>query len=145
MLKYFKFHFFISRLCSKIIHQNFSERQKKIIEEKKIEDLLPLIPNLDFIQCFDSLKFFIENGTKNQQMKEVLKFVYENHYKNDSELEEIKDEKGDAFVLDENGDFNFVISKKDVEDALEYFKSLKMFNKPFIDMCNNKLWGKEEL
>ena len=145
LIKYFKFHFFISRLCNKILHRNFNESQKKIIEEKKIEDLLPLIPNLDFIQCFDSLKFFIENGTKNQQMKEALKFVYENHYKNDSELEEIKDEKGDAFVLDENGDFNFVISKKDVEDALEYFKSLILFNKPFIDMCNKKLWGKEEL
>ena len=145
LIKYFKFHFFISRLCNKIIHRNFNENQKKIIEEKKLEGLLPLTQNLDFIQCFDSLKFFIENGTKNQQMKEALKFVYENHYKNDSELEEIKDEKGDAFVLDENGDFNFVISKKDVEDALEYFKSLVVLKKPFIDMCNNKLWGKEEL
>ena len=145
LIKYFKFHFFISRLCNKIIHRNFSESQKKIIEEKKIEDLLPLIPNLDFIQCFDSLKFFIENGTKNQQMKEALKFVYENHYKNDSELEEIKDEKGEAFVVDENGDFNFVICKKDVGDALEYFKSLVVLKKPFIDMCNKKIWDKEEL
>ena len=145
LIKYFKFHFFISRLCNKIIHRNFNENKKKIIEEKKLEGLLPLIQNLDFIQCFDSLKFFIENGTKNQQMKEALKFVYENHYKNDSELEEIKDEKGDAFVVDENDDFNFVISKKDVEDALEYFKSLVVLKKPFIDMCNNKLWGKEEL
>ena len=145
LIKYFKFHFFISRLCNKIIHRNFNESQKKIIEEKKMEDLLPLIPNIDFIQCFDSLKFFIENGTKNEQMKEALKFVYENHYKNDSELEEIKDERGDAFVVDDNGDFNFVICKKDVEDALEYFKSLILFNKSFIDMCNKKLWGKEEL
>ena len=144
LLKYFKFHFFISRLCNKIIHQNFSESQKKIIEEKKIEDLLPLIPNLDFIQCFDSLKFFIENGTKNQQMKEALKFVYENHYKNDSKLEEIKDEKGDAFVVDENGDFNFVISGKDIEDAKKYFQSLIVLKEPFIDMCNKKLWDLEE-
>ena len=110
-----------------------------------MEDLLPLIPNIDFIQCFDSLKFFIENGTKNEQMKEALKFVYENHYKNDSELEEIKDERGDAFVVDDNGDFNFVICKKDVEDALEYFKSLVVLKKPFIDMCNKKIWDKEEL
>ena len=145
LIKYFKFHFFISRLCNKILHRNFNESQKKIIEEKKIEDLLKLTPNLDFIQCFDSLKFFIENGTKNQQMKEALKFVYENHYKNDSELEEIKDEKGEAFVVDENGDFNFVICKKDVEDALEYFKSLVVLKKPFIDMCNKKIWDKEEL
>ena len=145
LIKYFKFHFFISRLCSKIIHQNFSESQKKIIEEKKIEDLLPLNPNLDFIQCFDSLKFFIENGTKKQQMKEALKFVYVNHYKNDSELEEIKDKKGDAFIADENGDFNFVISGKDIEDAKKYFQSLIVLKKPFIDMCNKKLWDKEKL
>ena len=144
LIKYFKFHFFISRLCNKIIHRNFSESQKKIIEEKKIEDLLPLIPNLDFIQCFDSLKFFIENGTKNQQMKEALKFVYENHYKNDSKLEEIKDEKGDAFVVDENGDFNFVISGKDIDDAKKYFQSLIVLKEPFIDMCNKKLWDLEE-
>ena len=144
LLKYFKFHFFISRLCNKILHRNFNESQKKIIEEKKIEDLLPLIPNLDFIQCFDSLKFFIENGTKNQQMKEALKFVYENHYKNDSKLEEIKDEKGDAFVVDENGDFNFVISGKDIEDAKKYFQSLIVLKEPFIDMCNKKLWDLEE-
>ena len=144
LIKYFKFHFFISRLCNKILHRNFNESQKKIIEEKKIEDLLPLIPNLDFIQCFDSLKFFIENGTKNQQMKEALKFVYENHYKNDSKLEEIKDEKGDAFVVDENGDFNFVISGKDIEDAKKYFQSLIVLKEPFIDMCNKKLWDLEE-
>ena len=144
LIKYFKFHFFISRLCNIIIHRNFNESQKKIIEEKKIEDLLPLIPNLDFIQCFDSLKFFIENGTKNQQMKEALKFVYENHYKNDSKLEEIKDEKGDAFVVDENGDFNFVISGKDIEDAKNYFQSLIVLKEPFIDMCNKKLWDLEE-
>ena len=109
LIKYFKFHFFISRLCNKILHRNFNESQKKIIEEKKIEDLLPLIPNLDFIQCFDSLKFFIENGTKNQQMKEALKFVYENHYKNDSELEEIKDEKGDAFGLEKIYKINVIV------------------------------------
>ena len=144
LIKYFKFHFFISRLCNKILHRNLNESQKKIIEEKKIEDLLPLIPNLDFIQCFDSLKFFIENGTKNQQMKEALKFVYENHYKNDSKLEEIKDEKGDAFVVDENGDFNFVISGKDIEDAKKYFQSLIVLKEPFIDMCNKKLWDLEE-
>ena len=144
-LKYFKFHFFINRFCNKLKHRNFRESQKKIIDEKKIEDLLPLIKNLDFIQCFDSLELFLENGAKNEQMKEALKFVYENYYKNDSKLEQIKDEKGDAFIADKNGDINFVICKKDVEEAKEYFKSLIVFNNPFIDMCNKKLWDKEEL
>ena len=127
------------------MHRNFRESQKVIIDEKKIEDLLPLIKNLDFIQCFDSLELFLENGAKNEQMKEALKFIYENHYKNDSKLEQIKDDKGDAFIADKNGDINFVICKKDVEEAKEYFKSLIVFNNPFIDMCNKKLWDKEEL
>ena len=51
LVNYFRFHNFVSFVIN-IIHRNFQETQKKILEEQKNDDLLPLLPNFDFEQVF---------------------------------------------------------------------------------------------
>ena len=97
---YFRFHYFIYLTTNKIIHRNFTESQKEILEEQKDNDLLPLLPNFDFDQCFNSLEYFIDNNAKNEQIKKAMKYVYENIYFNDNNLEKIKDENHEIMKME---------------------------------------------
>ena len=137
---YFRFHYFIYLTTNKIIHRNFTESQKEILEEQKDNDLLPLLPNFDFDQCFNSLEYFIDNNAKNEQIKKAMKYVYENIYVNDNNLEKIKDENHEIIEKNENGVY-IRIKKEDIREVRNYFKSIKMENEDdFIDLCNNKTW-----
>ena len=137
---YFRFHYFIYLTTNKIIHRNFTESQKEILEEQKDNDLLPLLPNFDFDQCFNSLEYFIDNNAKNEQIKKAMKYVYENIYFNDNNLEKIKDENHEIIEKNENGVY-IKIKKEDIREVRNYFKSIKMENEDdFIDLCNNKTW-----
>ena len=94
---YFRFHYFIYLTTNKIIHRNFTESQKEILEEQKDNDLLPLLPNFDFDQCFNSLEYFIDNNAKNEQIKKAMKYVYEKKVEekkeeNEKKVEEKKEE-----------------------------------------------------
>ena len=137
---YFRFHYFVNLTTNKIIHRNFTESQKQILEEQKDNDLLPLLPNFDFEQCFNSLEYFIDNNAKNEQIKKAMKYVYENIYVNDNNLEKIKDENHEIIENNENGIY-IKIKKEDIIEVRNYFKSIKMEKEDdFIDLCNNKIW-----
>ena len=137
---YFCFHYFVNLTTNKIIHRNFTESQKKILEEQKDNDLLPLLPNFDFDQCFNSLEYFIDNNAKNEQIKKAMKYVYENIYVNDNNLEKIKDENHEIIENNENGIY-IKIKKGDIKEVRNYFKGIKMKNEDdFIDLCNKKTW-----
>ena len=142
---YFRFHYFIYLTTNKIIHRNFTESQKEILEEQKDNDLLPLLPNFDFEQCFNSLEYFIDNNAKNEQIKKAMKYVYENIYVNDNNLEKIKDENHEIIENNENGVY-IKIKKEDIIEVRNYFKSIKMENEDdFIDLCNKKTWDQADI
>ena len=142
---YFRFHYFVNLTTNKIIHRNFTESQKKILEEQKDNDLLPLLPNFDFDQCFNSLEYFIDNNAKNEQIKKAMKYVYENIYVNDNNLEKIKDENHEIIENNENGVY-IKIKKEDIKEVRNYFKGIKMKNEDdFIDLCNKKTWDQADI
>ena len=142
---YFRFHYFVNLTTNKIIHRNFTESQKKILEEQKDNDLLPLLPNFDFDQCFNSLEYFIDNNAKNEQIKKAMKYVYENIYVNDNNLEKIKDENHEIIENNENGVY-IKIKKEDIIEVRNYFKSIKMEKEDdFIDLCNKKTWDQADI
>ena len=142
---YFRFHYFVNLTTNKIIHRNFTESQKQILEEQKDNDLLPLLPNFDFEQCFNSLEYFIDNNAKNEQIKKAMKYVYENIYVNDNNLEKIKDENHEIIENNENGIY-IKIKKEDIEEVRNYFKGIKMKNEgDFIDLCNKKTWDQADI
>lgn len=142
---YFRFHYFVNLTTNKIIHRNFTESQKKILEEQKDNDLLPLLPNFDFEQCFNSLEYFIDNNAKNEQIKKAMKYVYENIYVNDNNLEKIKDENHEIIENNENGVY-IKIKKEDIIEVRNYFKSIKMEKEDdFIDLCNKKTWDQADI
>ena len=139
---YFRFHYFVYLTINKIIHRNFTESQKEILEEQKDNDLLPLLPNFDFDQCFNSLEYFIDNNAK---IKKAMKYVYENIYINDDNLEKIKDENHEIIENNENGVY-IKIKKEDIIEIRNYFKSIKMENEDdFIDLCNKKTWDQADI
>ena len=142
---YFRFHYFVNLTTNKIIHRNFTESQKEILEEQKDNDLLPLLPNFDFDQCFNSLEYFIDNNAKNEQIKKEMKYVYENIYINDDNLEKIKDENHEIIENNENGVY-IKIKKEDIIEIRNYFKIIKMENEDdFIDLCNKKTWDQADI
>lgn len=142
--KYFRFHFFANRVLNKILHRNFKDDSKKILEEKrKNSDLIGLIPGFDYEECFDSLAYFIENNVKNSQLNTAMRMVYQNDYINDQGLKEIKDNEGEVIHETENG-IEILMNKNDIEDIRNYFKtvSLKETTTSFVESCNNKNWDK---
>ena len=146
--KYFRFHFFANRVSNKILHRNFKDDSKKILEEKrKNNDLIGLIPGFDFDECFDSLAYFIEN-VKNPQLNKAMEIVYKEDYIKDMGLNEIRDCGEEVIRKNENG-IEILLSKNDIEEIRNYFKTvtLKDNSTSFVDLCNNKIWdrGSKEL
>ena len=69
-----------------------------------------------------------------------MKYVYENIYVNDNNLEKIKDENHEIIENNENGVY-IKIKKEDIIEVRNYFKGIKMKNEDdFIDLCNKKTW-----
>ena len=142
--KYFRFHFFANRVTNKILHRNFKDDSKKILEEKrKNNDLIGLIPGFDYEECFDSLAYFIENNVKNPQLNKAMEIVYKKDYKDDQGLKEIKDNDGEVIHEIENR-IEILMSKKDIEEIRNYFKTvpLKETTTSFVELCNNKNWDR---
>ena len=123
--KYFRFHFFANRVCNKILHRNFNDDSKKILEEKrKNNELIGLIPVFDYEDCFDSLAYFIENNVKNTQLNKAMQIVYNKDYKDDQGLKEIKDD-GEVIHENENG-IEILMDIKEIEEIRNYFKTVPL-------------------
>ena len=74
-----------------------------------------------------------------------MKYVYENIYVNDNNLEKIKDENHEIIEKNENGVY-IKIKKEDIIEVRNYFKSIKMENEDdFIDLCNKKTWDQADI
>lgn len=143
LAKYFKLHFFVNKVSNKIIHRNFSEEQRRLLKENKDADLLPLIPDYDFEECFNSLKFYVENSIKDKQIQNAMQIVYKDKYRNDGDLGQIFDSEGDVIKLDENG-VRLIFNGDDIEQIKKYFNGLKINDELFINLCNEKIWDKEK-
>ena len=145
LLKFFKFHFFINKVLNKIIHRNISEQCQSLLEQQKENDILPPFPGFNFSQCFESLGYFVDKGWENPQIQTIMKYVYDNMYKNDKGLENIYD--ADKIVIIPSDDIiKISLNKKDIENIKNYFENLKMelYNSSFADLCNQKIWDEEE-
>ena len=74
-----------------------------------------------------------------------MKYVYENIYVNDNNLEKIKDENHEIIENNENGVY-IKIKKGDIIEVRNYFKSIKMEKEDdFIDLCNKKTWDQADI
>lgn len=144
LTNYFRFHYFVTLATNKIIHRNFSELEKNILEQQNNDGMLSLLPNFDFKQTFDSLEYFIENNAKNNKINTAMKYVYENIYEKDNNLGTIKDDNHEIIDKNENGIY-FKITKDDISNVRNYFESIKMENNDnFIDLCNKKTWDQAD-
>ena len=145
LTNYFKLHFFLNKVSNKIVHRNFSEEQKRILKEQNNDNdnLLPLIADFDFDQCFKTLEFFIENNANNKQIKKAIEIVYNERYIKDDKLGSIRDDEGSVIKKDENG-VHIIFKKEDLEEIRNHFNSIDINNVSFVKLCNDKLWDKEE-
>ena len=141
---YFKLHFFLSKVSNKIAQRNFSEEQKCLLKTQKDKDLLPLIPDFDFEQSFDTLEYYIENSINNNQIKAAMEIVYDEKYIKDDKLGPVKDSDNKVIKKGQNG-IQILVDKKDIEEVKNYFKNIKIDNKSFVKLCNDKLWDQEDL
>ena len=144
IINYLRFHNFVHLTINKIIHRNFEESQKEVLKEIKDDELISLIPSFDFEQSFDSLEFFLENNSKNKQIRAAMQIVYENIYLKDNELNNLKDINQEVIKNDENG-ITLMIKKSDIEEVKNYFKGIKIGEKDFDKLCNEKTWDITDL
>ena len=140
--KYLKLHFFINKVNNKIIHRNFSKEEKEILSKLKEKEVMPLIPDMDFEQCFQSLIFYVENYYKNSQYQEAMKNMYIEKYINDDGLGPVKDSKKQVLKLDNDG-VKILLSVDDIEEVKKYFEKIQIGNSSFPEECNSKIWDKE--
>ena len=114
------------------------------MKTQKDKDLLPLIPDFDFEQSFDTLEYYIENSINNNQIKAAMEIVYDEKYIKDDKLGPVKDSDNKVIKKGQNG-IQILVDKKDIEEVKNYFKNIKIDNKSFVKLCNDKLWDQEDL
>lgn len=135
--KFFKSLFFVNKVNNKILHRNMDSITQKAINDMKNNDLLSLIPLSNYNQLFDSLAFYVENNIKNNQVQEVMKYVYNSEYINDNGLGKIKDEEKEAIEMDENEKcVRMLITKDEINSAKELFSKIN----GFAHDCDIKTW-----
>ena len=144
IINYLRFHNFVHLTINKIIHRNFEESQKEVLKEIKDDELISLIPSFDFEQSFDSLEFLLENNNKSKQIRAAMQIVYENIYLKDNQLNNLKDINQEVIKNDENG-ITLMIKKSDIEEVKNYFKGIKIGEKDFDKLCNEKTWDITDL
>ena len=139
--KFLKTLFFINKVHNKILHNNLSSDEIDTLNKMKYEDgeLLPLIPILGYDQLFETLGFYIENNTKINQIQEVMKYIYNNDYKDDKELYSVKDETGEAIRL-EGDKIKLILTKEEINDVKNIFSQIKDFK----TLCSIKTWDKSK-
>ena len=140
--KFFKTLFFVNKVNNRILHNNLSTNVKNAINEKKKDDLLSLIPPLGYDQIFQTLGNFIENNSKNPQLQEAMKFVYDTDYSRDDKLENIRDgegERAEAIVRDENS-VKMLISINEINEVKAMFSTIKIKDIEFSKLCDTKTW-----
>ena len=139
--KFLKTLFFINKVHNKILHNNLSSDEIDTLNKMKYEDgeLLPLIPILGYDQLFETLGFYIENNTKINQIQEVMKYIYNNDYKNDKELYSVKDETGEAIRI-EGDKIKLILTKEEINDVKNIFSQIKDFK----TLCSIKTWDKSK-
>ena len=138
--KFFKTLFFVNKVNNRILHNNISSNIQNAIKQKKKDDLLSLIPPLGYDQIFETLGNFIENNSKNPQLQEVMKFVYDTDYSNDDKLENIRDgvgENAEAIVRDETS-VRMLISTNQINEVKTIFSTIKINHIDFSKLCDIK-------
>ena len=145
LLKFFKFHFFINKVLNKILHRNISELSESLLKQQKESDILSLFPAFNFSQCFESLGYFVDKCWDNPEIQAIMKYVYDNMYKNDTGLENIFD-KDKLVIIPQDNKIKFSLNKADIENVKNYFQNLKLdrYNESFDELCNKKKWDEEE-
>ena len=145
LLKFFKFHFFINKVLNKILHRNISELSESLLKHQKESDILSLFPAFNFSQCFESLGYFVDKSWDNPEIQAIMKYVYDNMYKNDTGLENIFD-KDKLVIIPQDNKIKFSLNKADIENVKNYFQNLKLdrYSESFDELCNKKKWDEEE-
>lgn len=145
LVKYFRFHFFLNKVFNKIMHRNISKQCQNLLENQKENDISPLFPGFNFSQCFKSLEYFVDKSVNNPQVQTIMKYVYDNKYKNDKYLDNIFD-SAKTVICPENDAIKINFNKNEIKRVKEYFESLQMtrYNKSFVELCDEKSWDEEE-
>ena len=109
--------------------------QKAINKIQYKDDQLPFIQYFYYSQIFDYLRFYVENNTKNQQVKQVIKYIYENDYIDGEGIGRIRDLEKEAIIMDKEN-IKMLITKEEIDKVKSIFSGIKDFEKD----CEMKTW-----
>lgn len=135
MRKFIKFILFMKFYNDMILHRKLKSITEKFLKSNN----MPLFPGFDFNQCFESLKFFLENSSQKIEIQNVLKDVLKTF--NETVVGKHRNENIDE-IISVNGGIKFLINKTDIEEMQKHLISIKldgMFD--FVDSCNNNNWS----
>lgn len=141
--KFYKTIFFINKVSNKILHNNLSLVVKQLIKDKQEEnDLLSLIPPLDYAQIFETLTNYLNFNMKNLELQEVMKYVYDDYMK-DEGLDDIKDVEGEA-IINYNNTITILLNEEEIKDVKNMLDTIKIGTIDFPLLCNTKTYDKAE-
>ena len=140
--KFLKIMFFVNRYHNKILHKQLKSTTKSLISEvqKKNKDLPSVFPEFNYKQFMVSLKDFIKDFSKNQEIQLALNDVYDN-YSKDTELGPIFDKDKEAISL-VNKEIEFKIENKEIDEAINFLNNLKIDGETLESLCDKTSWDK---
>ena len=139
LIKFLKYIYFMNEYLNKMLHKRLKSSTEKMLKDlKNDENYYKLFPGFYYTQWFESLNFFVNDTTSNEEIQKILKDVYD-EYISFSKIREVLDLSKE--VIDNNGDkISILITENEINDVKEYFKKIKINNNSLENWCNITPW-----
>ncbi len=126
---------------NKVLHREF------VIEDiqngNNNEADLKLMSEYSFTSFFINLEKFIEQTIFENDVQKMISQAYKDYIADGNLPDELKYQKGKIF--EENGGKHTpVLNKSDIDSVFNFLNKIKIDEKEFGSLCENKIWKKDD-
>ena len=133
--KFLYLNYFMNKFYNKIVHR---EAKTSLTESANIK----ILGKYEFGEYFQNLIFFLNKTIKDKGIQTIINQTIV-EYKNESVPKNLEYKKENLFI-EKNGILESILSEKDIIDIFNYLNNIKIKEKSFGSLCENKMWNNNE-
>ena len=133
--KFLYLNYFLYKFYSKIVHR---DAKNPIAESGKIK----ILGKYEFSEYFQNLIIFLNKTIKHKGIQTIINQTIVD-YKKESIPKNLEYKKDNLFI-ENNGILEAILTEQDIREIFSYLKNIKIKDKNFATLCEDKMWNNNE-
>jgi len=133
--KFLYLNYFMNKFYNKIVHR---EAKDALTESGKIK----ILGKYEFSEYFQNLIFFLNKTIKDKGIQAIINKTIVD-YQKESVPTNLEYKKENLFI-DKDGILEPILSEKDINDIFNYLNKIKIKEKSFGSLCEDKMWNNND-